>query len=151
MCANPCPTGTYHIDCKKKCDCYNGAVCDHVNGKCHCLPGYKGTKVSELDPFWPAAHDKLTCRHFLCMANDAFALSGLFQCQEQCPYGRYGHNCQQLCRCQNGGTCDPIDGRCTCPPGWQGPLCNQRSCSRPELYGPHCSLICRCHPNNTEM
>ena len=49
VCANPCPTGSYHIDCKKKCDCYNGAVCDHVNGKCHCLPGYKGTKVSNPD------------------------------------------------------------------------------------------------------
>ena len=45
MCANPCPTGTYHIDCTKKCDCFNGAVCDHVNGKCHCLPGFKGDKV----------------------------------------------------------------------------------------------------------
>ena len=45
VCANPCPTGTYHVDCKRRCDCYNGAVCDHVTGKCHCLPGYKGAKV----------------------------------------------------------------------------------------------------------
>ncbi len=45
MCANPCPPGSYHKDCKRRCDCYNGAVCDHVNGKCHCLPGYQGTKV----------------------------------------------------------------------------------------------------------
>ncbi len=46
MCANPCPPGSYHKDCKRRCDCYNGAVCDHVNGKCHCLPGYQGTKVT---------------------------------------------------------------------------------------------------------
>ena len=45
VCANPCPTGTYHVDCKRRCDCYNGAVCDHVTGKCHCLPGFKGAKV----------------------------------------------------------------------------------------------------------
>ena len=36
-------------------------------------------------------------------------------------------------------------------PGWQGPLCNQRLCSRPKVYGPHCLLICRYHPNDTEM
>jgi hypothetical protein len=46
VCANPCPPGSYHKDCKRRCDCYNGAVCDHVNGKCHCLPGYQGTKVT---------------------------------------------------------------------------------------------------------
>ena len=81
VCANPCPTGTYHLDCRsssssssslsspssssllssstlsctacwfeialrERCDCYNGAHCDHVNGQCHCLPGYKGEKVN---------------------------------------------------------------------------------------------------------
>ena len=45
VCANPCPPGTFHIDCKKTCDCYNSAVCDHVTGKCHCQPGFKGSKV----------------------------------------------------------------------------------------------------------
>ena len=81
VCANPCPSGTYHLDCRfpleclvclhnhreiipltglhlvclfggtvwaalrERCDCYNGAHCDHVNGQCHCLPGYKGEKV----------------------------------------------------------------------------------------------------------
>ena len=44
-CANPCPPGTFHIDCKKTCDCYNSAVCDHVTGRCHCRPGFKGDKV----------------------------------------------------------------------------------------------------------
>ena len=48
VCANPCPTGTYHLDCRRKCDCYNGAVCDHVTGRCLCLPGFKGAKVSIL-------------------------------------------------------------------------------------------------------
>ena len=48
VCANPCPTGTYHVDCKRRCDCYNGAVCDHVTGKCHCLPGFKGAKVGSV-------------------------------------------------------------------------------------------------------
>ena len=45
VCANPCPQGTYGVDCKNRCDCYNGALCDHVSGQCHCLPGFQGEKV----------------------------------------------------------------------------------------------------------
>ena len=45
VCANPCPPGTYGVDCKNRCDCYNGALCDHVSGQCHCLPGFQGEKV----------------------------------------------------------------------------------------------------------
>ena len=48
VCANPCPPGTYGVHCKERCDCYNGALCDHVNGKCRCLPGFEGTKVRRL-------------------------------------------------------------------------------------------------------
>ena len=133
VCANPCPTGTYHLDCRfpsssslltsfsshnhqslhivcrkftfvcrhwyhqrtaccfenaprERCDCYNGAHCDHVNGQCHCLPGYKGEKVNLI----PGPGLK-------------YCWMSLFQCQEQCPYGRWGHNCQQHCQCQHGG------------------------------------------------
>ena len=56
-----------------------------------------------------------------------------------------------ISRCENGARCDPSDGGCSCPPGWRGPLCSERACSRSELYGPDCSLICRCDPNNTKM
>ena len=45
VCANPCPAGTFGIDCKDRCDCYNGALCDHVSGQCKCLPGFQGDKV----------------------------------------------------------------------------------------------------------
>ena len=45
VCANPCPPGTFHIDCGRRCDCYNGAECDHVTGQCRCPPGYTGDKV----------------------------------------------------------------------------------------------------------
>lgn len=38
----------------------------------------------------------------------------------ECPIGRYGKDCMQLCRCQNGGSCDPITGKCQCLQGWKG-------------------------------
>lgn len=38
-----CPAGTFGLGCQQKCSCYNG-LCDHVNGKCHCHPGYQGVR-----------------------------------------------------------------------------------------------------------
>ena len=35
--------GTHFGDgCKSKCQCENEAVCDSSNGKCSCLPGWRG-------------------------------------------------------------------------------------------------------------
>ena len=45
VCANPCPEGTWGMNCTSRCDCHNGANCDHVTGACLCLPGYRGDKV----------------------------------------------------------------------------------------------------------
>ena len=32
-CDTPCPAGHYGQDCQEKCECKNGAACDHVTGK----------------------------------------------------------------------------------------------------------------------
>ena len=42
----------------------------------------------------------------------------------QCPYGQYGMNCSEKCLCQNNARCDPVNGICTCAPGFMGPLCS---------------------------
>lgn len=41
----------------------------------------------------------------------------------ECEDGHYGENCTQTCSCVNGGRCDTVTGRCVCPPGWVGELC----------------------------
>lgn len=41
-----------------------------------------------------------------------------------CPPGRFGPGCEQLCRCLNGGSCDPVTGACHCPAGLLGPDCS---------------------------
>ncbi|KIH48398.1 hypothetical protein ANCDUO_21534 [Ancylostoma duodenale] len=37
-----------------------------------------------------------------------------------CPVGFYGWYCSQSCSCQNGASCEPGDGQCLCPPGFEG-------------------------------
>lgn len=46
VCANPCPDGTWGAQCSQRCSCHNNARCDHINGSCHCLPGYRGDQVN---------------------------------------------------------------------------------------------------------
>ncbi|GFU53111.1 hypothetical protein TNCV_3098951 [Trichonephila clavipes] len=41
----------------------------------------------------------------------------------RCPEGTFGQGCQYQCPCQNKGTCDPVTGQCTCPPGFEGRYC----------------------------
>ena len=138
VCANPCPSGSYGSGCKKKCECYNGAGCDPLNGNCHCKPGYQGSKVRVGGQVGP-----ITGNHI-----------SLFQCHELCPLGSYGSDCKETCQCLNDGSCNPEDGSCNCAHGWKGDICEARSCNATGedwLYGKHCSLPCKCHPNNTEM
>ena len=46
-----------------------------------------------------------------------------------CPIGRFGHNCNKECHCQDSGeACDSIMGMCQsdCAPGWDGFDCQNR-------------------------
>ena len=40
-----------------------------------------------------------------------------------CPVRRYGPNCQSVCWCYGQSHCDPVNGRCVCPPGRIGHGC----------------------------
>lgn len=44
---------------------------------------------------------------------------------EECLSGYYGDGCKQTCICFNGASCKPTDGRCMCPPGFQGKFCEK--------------------------
>lgn len=37
-----CPSGTFGIDCKEKCTCKNGGLCDKATGRCNCGLGWTG-------------------------------------------------------------------------------------------------------------
>ena len=41
-----CPAGSYGTDCLQNCTCVpeqESTPCDHIDGTCHCLPGYNGS------------------------------------------------------------------------------------------------------------
>jgi len=57
-----------------------------------------------------------------------------------CPEGMFGLNCTKKCACRNDAKCDPIDGTCTCEPGWKGKTCSQRACKL-GFYGENCAKV----------
>ncbi|ERE87073.1 EGF-like and EMI domain-containing protein 1 [Cricetulus griseus] len=58
-----------------------------------------------------------------------------------CPGDHYGQDCVQRCSCGS-GKCDPVTGRCHCPPGLMGSRC-QQGCPQTR-YGTNCELKCMC-------
>lgn len=42
-----CRRGWFGQDCQFECTCRNDAICDHVNGKCHCGLGWTGTNCEK--------------------------------------------------------------------------------------------------------
>lgn len=46
-------------------------------------------------------------------------------CSIPCSSGTWGLGCNQTCLCANEAACDPIDGICTCSPGWRGQHCDE--------------------------
>ncbi|PRD22151.1 UNVERIFIED_CONTAM: Multiple epidermal growth factor-like domains protein 11 [Trichonephila clavipes] len=43
-------------------------------------------------------------------------------CELPCSSDYYGQDCAQKCECENGATCNPVDGSCTCTPGYKGKI-----------------------------
>ena len=56
--------------------------------------------------------------HYYCVVN-------LVRCSD-CPFRRYGLNCRSVCWCYGQSHCDPVSGRCVCPPGRIGYGCFER-------------------------
>lgn len=48
VCAQPCPFGSFGINCSQECTCRNGGLCDHISGQCQCMAGYIGERYEFL-------------------------------------------------------------------------------------------------------
>ncbi|XP_038223185.1 protein draper [Zerene cesonia] len=90
------------------------------------------------------------CVRGKCVAPDTCACEhgyGGPACDISCPSGKWGRNCQNSCRCMNGGTCEPLTGECACAGGWRGDAC-ERPCER-GTFGDACRQRCQCANNAT--
>ncbi|CAG2104937.1 unnamed protein product [Medioppia subpectinata] len=133
LCKEKCSPGTHGDQCTSQCLCQNDGQCDHVSGSCQCPPGWMGE----------------FCTNSCTLVENKYGYKGE-RCEEECPPGTYGLNCEKKCKCFNGGVCDPEDGHCVCKDGWIGLQCETRMCSD-GLYGPECRHICQCHQNNSQL
>lgn len=49
---------------------------------------------------------------------NACLFSSHCSCEDLCPPGMHGQQCEERCPCQNGGVCHHVTGKCSCPAGW---------------------------------
>ncbi|KAI8505950.1 Endothelial cell-specific molecule 1 [Branchiostoma belcheri] len=81
--------------------------------------------------------------YYICMVldKDGLALNATMVLDVHCPPNRKGADCDEVCDCLHGASCDRWAG-CVCPPGWTGTWC-QTKCPR-GTYGKDCTKDCSC-------
>ena len=60
------------------------------------------------------------------MGNEGYYFYSSNLCNLECPEGRYGQNCTEMCQCKNGARCNKVTGCCSCPVGYYGSTCQFR-------------------------
>ncbi|XP_052794259.1 uncharacterized protein LOC128227605 isoform X2 [Mya arenaria] len=176
-CSLTCPDGTTGVGCQPCGHCEGGAACNHTDGTCYtgCETGYiyheqdrTCTTVCPDGAWGKASSDTCenecgkchvpgqvvagTCNSSTGLCSDGCA-SGYQQtenCKVECPYFKYGMNCNKDCgKCGAGEgenrtlvPCNNIDGTCGvgCIYGWSGIFCD-KECD-PGLYGIDCTETC---------
>ncbi|KAJ8257934.1 hypothetical protein GJAV_G00191310 [Gymnothorax javanicus] len=110
-----------------------------------CCPGFFGLYCFKC----PTQAGQVCSNHGQCQ--DGLTGDGQCVCEqgfggtacETCLPGRYGQNCQSVCRCIHGHCMDGIkgDGSCLCHKGWKGPTCSA------EIVADECGGICDVNAN----
>ncbi|GBN79521.1 hypothetical protein AVEN_122750-1 [Araneus ventricosus] len=65
------------------------------------------------------------------------------RCDQECPGGSWGKDCENKCECSNNGYCSPFSGVCNCDPGFTGKYC-ELECM-PGFFGKNCKNECQCN------
>lgn len=124
-----CKAGFYGVDCRQLCLCQNGGSCDKISGRCLCASGWTGIecelgeKICYSSYQFLIYYDNYYLYVIVCVINIIGICLSVFL--TECAPGFFGADCQNACECENDGTCDRQDGKCTCPAGWVGLKCEK--------------------------
>ncbi|KAM7382860.1 hypothetical protein PAMP_002558 [Pampus punctatissimus] len=137
-------------------NCSGNGAC--VDGRCQCQEGWTGAACDSLVCQPPACgpHGVCTAKGCVCDAgwrgeNCSDVLSVVVRrfidhlsllSSTDCLPGYYGDGCAHTCVCFNGASCNSVNGRCMCPPGFYGNFC-EKVCPL-GFYGVSCAEKCRC-------
>lgn len=132
-----CQPGTFGKDCEHLCQCPGETwACHPASGTCVCAAGYHGTDCQQRESGSGVLSAILVCMveggspqgchaRGCCMFDSTSSLcSRPPSLPAGCPSGLYGPGCEHICKCLNGGTCDPATGACYCPAGFLGADCS---------------------------
>ncbi|XP_038068717.1 receptor-type tyrosine-protein phosphatase kappa-like [Patiria miniata] len=155
-----CPAGRWGPpECSGVCDnCYNGGICNDLNGQCVCPAGFRGENCLQACGAYRfgfsceiQCSSTDNCRGLVfcvpdpmgCRCNAGYAG---YDCLAACPSGTFGASCLQECHCDPGSRCDRFTGECSrgCAPGWSGQSCQIPGVCGSDFYGTDCTGKCQC-------
>ncbi|KAL3197361.1 hypothetical protein MRX96_044934 [Rhipicephalus microplus] len=150
-CSRPCMQLFYGPECSLTCSCETTAPATlstahaSVNQASLAPTAANGVLQASLELTAPqncSCENNGVCSHVngLCQCPPGYAKS---RCNELCPVGTYGLNCQSKCKCKHGAACNPVTGQCTCSPGYLGEFCEFK-CDHGR-YGQNCENKCKCN------
>ncbi|CAG0889468.1 unnamed protein product [Darwinula stevensoni] len=77
---------------------------------------FKSLRLSQLRNLRPRQRQL----HLYGRMDRTFSLFSGKDCERNCEEGSWGPDCKNRCVCLNGGTCNVLNGHCTCRPGYGG-------------------------------
>lgn len=103
-----CDNNTYGPGCRLRCQCSNGAVCNHATGRCTCTAGWRGDHCDRPCPAGQFGHN---CRSKCSCDNGARCDHVTGECS--CAAGWTGRGCLRPCRPGTWGPgCNQVGGKC---------------------------------------
>ncbi|XP_063447865.1 multiple epidermal growth factor-like domains protein 10 [Mytilus trossulus] len=122
QCLDVCPQGSYGLNCTEECFCAQDAECDPVTGDCFCPAGWFGKHCTE-SKYNNREQNQSTYRIHVDMqgCNIQSTVSAVLhefhyidsESLVECPFGKFGEDCNGTCDCSDEIACDFITGKCS--------------------------------------